>query len=58
MLVLAPTREIAVQIRDVFQTIGAGIPGLVCGVLIGGISLKEDIEILQKCHVAVGTPGA
>ena len=55
---MAPTREIAVQIRDVFQTIGAGIPGLVCGVLIGGISLKEDIEILQKCHVAVGTPGA
>ena len=35
-LVLAPTREIAVQITDVLTTIGKGCQGLVVHTLIGG----------------------
>ncbi|KNC87453.1 hypothetical protein SARC_00435 [Sphaeroforma arctica JP610] len=57
-LVLAPTREIANQIHDVFLTIGACIKGLRCVALIGGNKISENRKQLKtNRHVAVGTPG-
>jgi len=57
-LVLAPTREIAVQIRDVFREIGKYIDNFECHSFIGGIQMKADIQLLKLgCQVAVGTPG-
>ncbi|XP_068114993.1 probable ATP-dependent RNA helicase DDX20 [Hyperolius riggenbachi] len=57
ILVLAPTREIAVQIHSVIITIGSRMEGLECHVFIGGTPLPQDKAKLKKCHIAVGTPG-
>ncbi|XP_069141496.1 uncharacterized protein [Argopecten irradians] len=57
VLVLAPTREIAIQIWDVIRGIGRNISHLSCQTFIGGMPLQEDRQKLKKCHIAVGTPG-
>uniref|UniRef100_A0A3Q3WQ11 RNA helicase n=1 Tax=Mola mola TaxID=94237 RepID=A0A3Q3WQ11_MOLML len=57
VLVLAPTREIAVQIHSVVMAIGCAMEGLECHVFIGGRPVSQDKLHLKKCHVAVGSPG-
>ncbi|XP_057282879.1 probable ATP-dependent RNA helicase DDX20 [Pezoporus wallicus] len=57
ILILAPTREIAVQIHAVITTIGIKMEGLECHVFIGGTPLNQDKVRLKKCHIAVGSPG-
>lgn len=57
ILILAPTREIAIQIQDVIQAIGCAIEGLKCHAFIGGTIFGQDRQNLKKCHIAVGTPG-
>lgn len=57
ILILAPTREIAVQIHAVITTIGIKMEGLECHVFIGGTPLNQDKIRLKKCHIAVGSPG-
>ncbi|NXB06238.1 DDX20 helicase, partial [Cnemophilus loriae] len=57
ILILAPTREIAVQIHAVITTIGIQMEGLECHVFIGGTPLSQDRSRLKKCHIAVGSPG-
>ncbi|KAH3820322.1 hypothetical protein DPMN_122068 [Dreissena polymorpha] len=57
ILVLAPTREIAVQIWEVMTGLGSAMKGLECHTFIGGMPLHEDRMKLKKCHIAVGTPG-
>lgn len=58
MLILAPTREIAVQIKEVITAIGSQMKSLVCHAFIGGLPVEENKKILKKpCHIAVGTPG-
>ncbi|XP_059806269.1 probable ATP-dependent RNA helicase DDX20 [Hypanus sabinus] len=57
VLVLAPTREIAVQIHSVITAIGIKMEGLECHVFIGGTPLNLDKVRLKKCHIAVGSPG-
>ncbi|XP_052081790.1 ATP-dependent RNA helicase DDX54-like [Mytilus californianus] len=57
VLILAPTREIAIQIWDVIKSIGQALPQLRCHTFIGGMPLLEDKQKLKKCHIAVGTPG-
>ena len=58
ILVLAPTRELANQIQDVYSSIGCfmGINAQVC---TGGSILSADIQSLKKNqpHILVGTPG-
>ncbi|THD22427.1 Eukaryotic initiation factor 4A-II [Fasciola hepatica] len=56
-LILAPTRELARQIKLVVQRIGTYL-GVRCYTCIGGTSTAEDIRNLQEGqHVVVGTPG-
>ncbi|XP_008938663.1 PREDICTED: probable ATP-dependent RNA helicase DDX20, partial [Merops nubicus] len=57
ILILAPTREIAVQIHAVITTLGIKMEGLECHVFIGGTPLNQDKMRLKKCHIAVGSPG-
>jgi len=57
VLILAPTREIAVQIKDVISAIGCHVEGLSCQVFIGGLPLEDDKKALKGCHIAVGSPG-
>ncbi|NXJ74346.1 DDX20 helicase, partial [Trogon melanurus] len=57
ILILAPTREIAVQIHAVVAAVGVKMEGLECHVFIGGTPLSQDKARLKKCHIAVGSPG-
>ncbi|XP_053280575.1 probable ATP-dependent RNA helicase DDX20 [Pleuronectes platessa] len=57
VLVLAPTREIAVQIHSVVMAVGCAMEGLQCHVFIGGRPVSQDKPHLKKCHIAVGSPG-
>ena len=56
-LVVAPTREIAVQGATVAMQLGANMPGLKVAAFIGGIHLAEDKVKARNCHLGVGTPG-
>lgn len=56
-LVLAPTRELSVQIADHFRALGAAISLRVC-VLVGGLDMgAQMVELAKKPHVIVATPG-
>ena len=56
-LVLAPTRGLAQQIRDVTKALSAYMDVTVHA-CIGGSSVRSDIEQLHRgVHVVVGTPG-
>ncbi|EDV29008.1 uncharacterized protein TRIADDRAFT_19042 [Trichoplax adhaerens] len=57
VLILAPTREIAIQINQVVNTIGKFVGGLSSQVFIGGLPVKLDNQKTKNCHLAVGTPG-
>lgn len=56
-LVLAPTRELALQITDVFRVIGSGIPvKIAC--IHGGVEQDPQIDSLQRgVDILVATPG-
>jgi ATP-dependent RNA helicase DDX20 len=56
-ILIAPTREIAVQIKDVVSNLGRFIQHFKCEVFIGGLSIQADLERLKNCQVVVGTPG-
>jgi translation initiation factor 4A len=56
-LILAPTRELALQIEKVVIAIGDFMK-IDCHTCIGGTSIKEDMRKLQEGpQVVVGTPG-
>jgi ATP-dependent RNA helicase RhlE len=56
-LVLAPTRELAVQIEEEFKSLTKGM-GLHSACFIGGTNLNRDLNTLGKRkHLVVGTPG-
>jgi translation initiation factor 4A len=56
-LILAPTRELAVQIQTVVIALGDYMKTNIHA-CVGGTAVREDIRILQQgVHVVVGTPG-
>jgi ATP-dependent RNA helicase RhlE len=56
-LVLAPTRELAVQITRSFDTYGKGL-GLRLGMVIGGLGFGRQIDTLNRgVDILVATPG-
>ncbi|VEN58857.1 unnamed protein product, partial [Callosobruchus maculatus] len=57
VLILCPTREIAVQVQQVIQLVGCCMEGLKVESFIGGTPLNEDKEKCNNCHIVVGTPG-
>lgn len=57
VLILAPTREIAIQSCDTVCCLGCDMPELRAYAFIGGVPIKEDLQKLTRCHVAVGTMG-
>jgi translation initiation factor 4A len=57
-LILAPTRELAIQIHNVAKNIGSFVENLSFSLLIGGKQIEYDIEELEKgSQIVVGTPG-
>uniref|UniRef100_A0A1L8DH04 Eukaryotic initiation factor 4A n=1 Tax=Nyssomyia neivai TaxID=330878 RepID=A0A1L8DH04_9DIPT len=56
-LILAPTRELAMQIQKVIIALGDYMKAQ-CHACIGGTNVKEDVRKLELgSHVIVGTPG-
>lgn len=56
-LIVAPTRELAMQINDVLMRLGNSM-GVKTAVLIGGVSLYYQKQMIYKNpHIYVGTPG-
>ena len=58
VLVLTPTRELAIQVAESFKTYGQELPGLRVLPVYGGQSYGVQLSQLKKgVHVIVGTPG-
>jgi translation initiation factor 4A len=59
-IILAPTRELSQQIKNVLDNIGIYMKGLKTQLLIGGSSINNDVSLLNeqtKPHIIVGCPG-
>ena len=57
-LVLAPTRELAMQVADSFKAYAAGHPHLKVLAVYGGSDFRSQISALKRgVDVVVGTPG-
>ncbi|PNS07761.1 DEAD/DEAH box helicase [Solilutibacter silvestris] len=58
VLVLAPTRELAIQVAEAFQKYAHHIPGFQVLPIYGGQSYQPQLAALKRgVHVVVGTPG-
>ncbi len=58
VLVLAPTRELAIQVAEAFQTYSASMPGFRVLPVYGGQPYGQQLSALRRgVHVVVGTPG-
>jgi len=58
VLVLAPTRELAIQVSEAFQTYAKHMKGFHVLPVYGGQDYRVQIRALQRgVHVVVGTPG-
>lgn len=56
-LILLPTRELAIQVTETLNKLGATL-GLRCATLIGGTPMGRQItEIRRQPHIIIGTPG-
>ena len=57
-LVLAPTRELAIQVAEAFQTYAKHMPTFHVLPIYGGQSYGPQLSALRRgVHVVVGTPG-
>ncbi len=57
-LVLAPTRELAIQVAEAFQKYATHLPGLQVLPIYGGQSYGPQLQALRRgVQVVVGTPG-
>ncbi len=58
VLVLTPTRELAIQVAEAFQRYAHGMPGFHVLPIYGGQSMSQQLHQLRRgAHVVVGTPG-
>ncbi|HSX49381.1 MAG TPA: DEAD/DEAH box helicase [Cellvibrio sp.] len=58
ILVLAPTRELAIQVAEAFQKYASEIPGFHVLPIYGGQDMTSQLRQLKRgAHVVVGTPG-
>lgn len=58
VLVLVPTRELAIQINDVFQVFGRGVSfHFKSQAVYGGASINPQMKALSGVNVLIATPG-
>ena len=58
LLVLAPTRELAIQVAEAFQSYAAQMKGFHVLPIYGGQDMRGQLQKLKRgVHVVVGTPG-
>jgi len=57
-LIIAPTRELAIQVAEAFQSYAKHLPGFHVTPIYGGQSYDIQLRALKRgVHVIVGTPG-
>ncbi|AGO09827.1 AaceriAAL164Cp [[Ashbya] aceris (nom. inval.)] len=58
VLVLTPTRELAIQIADVGKKLGKFVSGLTFGLAVGGLNLRQQEQALKlRPDIVIATPG-
>lgn len=57
VLVLAPTRELAMQIAFEFQKYAKYKEGVCVATVYGGASMTDQIHLLRRANIVIGTPG-
>ena len=58
VLVLTPTRELAIQVGRAFATYASDVPGFAVATIYGGADYDSQLRQLRNgVHVIVGTPG-
>ena len=58
VLVLVPTRELAVQVQEVFHEFGSVLPEPIRSkAVFGGVSINPQMKSLSNVNVLVATPG-
>lgn len=58
VLVLVPTRELAIQVEEVFHTFTSALPNKIKTLAIfGGVSINPQMMALNKVNILVATPG-
>ncbi len=55
-LILTPTRELCVQVTNVFQEFGRPL-GIQTTSIYGGVSIQPQIRQIRTANVIIGTPG-
>lgn len=57
-LILVPTRELAVQVNEVFKVLGNSLPTKIKSLAVyGGVSINPQMIELQGTEILVATPG-
>jgi len=56
VLVLTPTRELCIQVTDVFQDFGNNL-GIKATSVYGGVNIEPQIKNISDSHIVVATPG-
>jgi len=59
ILIISPTRELSIQIKEIVDSIGNQMPTLRSHLMIGGTSIENDIYTLDNTppHIVIGCPG-
>lgn len=58
VLVLVPTRELAVQVTEVFQLFGQALPETIKSMAVyGGVSINPQMMSMQGVNILIATPG-
>lgn len=58
VLVLVPTRELAIQVGEVFKTFGSKLPKRIKSLSVfGGTSINPQMIGMQNVHILIATPG-
>ncbi|WP_051350883.1 DEAD/DEAH box helicase [[Acholeplasma] multilocale] len=57
VIILAPTRELAMQIVDQTRKFGSRMNGLSIAPIIGGAKMSDQLNKLRDAQIVIGTPG-
>ncbi|VEU20632.1 DEKNAAC101446 [Brettanomyces naardenensis] len=58
VVIMAPTRELAIQVADVAKRIAQFVSGITIGMAIGGLNLRQqEQELKKRPDIVIATPG-
>ncbi len=56
VLILTPTRELCIQVNDVFKDFGKNL-GIIANDIYGGVNIEPQIRNIIRSNIIVATPG-